>query len=90
MLVEEASRAHQALGSVKYQTSDIEEKSKKHRRSIYFVKDMKAGDMITEDCLRCIRPGFGAPPKYWDKLINSPIKEDVSLGTPVSLNLILE
>ncbi len=90
LLVEETNRAYQALGKVKYQTSAIEEKSKQHRRSIYFVKDMKAGDMITENCLRCIRPGFGLPPKYWDKLINSLVKVDVSLGTPASLNLVLE
>ena len=83
MLVEETKRAWQALGKVKYQTTKVEEKSKQFRRSIYFVKDMKAGEIITEDCIRCIRPGYGLEPKYWDDIIGTKVSNSVNIGWPV-------
>lgn len=82
LLVEETERAWQALGKIKYQTSEAEEKSKQFKRSIYFVKDMKAGDLITESCIRCIRPGYGMEPKYWDEVIGKKLLKDVSFGSP--------
>jgi len=88
LLVDETERAWQALGKVKYKTSKIEEKSKQFRRSIYFVKDMKAGDIITEDCIRCVRPGFGLEPKYWDDVMGSRVSKDIFVGDRVSLSLI--
>lgn len=63
-MVEESKRAWKSLGQVKYKISKIEEKSKQFRRSIYFVKDMKACEIITEDCIHCIRSGFGLEPKF--------------------------
>lgn len=88
LLVEETKRAWQSLGKVKYQTSKVEEKSKQFRRSIYFVKDMKAGDIITEDCIRCIRPGFGLEPKYWDDIIGKKVISTVQCGDRLSKSLI--
>ena len=85
LLVEEVNRAYQSLGKVKYKTSAVEDKSKQYRRSIYFVKDMKAGDIITGDCIRCIRPGFGLAPKYWDELIGKKVRDSVNVGDRVSL-----
>ena len=83
LLVEESKRAWQALGTVKYQTSEVEEKSKQFRRSIYFVKDMNAGDVITEDCIRCIRPGYGLEPKYWGRIIGHQLSCSVKSGERV-------
>ena len=69
LLVDETKRAWQALGKINYKVSKVEEKSKKFRRSLYFVKDMKAGEIITEDCVRCVRPGYGLEPKCWDNIM---------------------
>ncbi|WAS04158.1 pseudaminic acid synthase [Gloeomargaritales cyanobacterium VI4D9] len=84
MLVEEVQRAYQALGCVQYGSTEAEKKSLVYRRSLYFVKDMSAGDVITPDCIRSIRPGYGLPPKYFDILIGKKVNRDIERGTPVS------
>ena len=84
-LVIESARAWQALGNVNYGfLSDQEEKSKQFRRSIYFVKDMVAGDIISENSIRCIRPGYGIEPKYYTKLIGRVAGRNIQIGEPVS------
>lgn len=88
MLVEESERTWQSLGKVKYNTSNSESKSKKFRRSIYFVKDMQAGEVITEDHIQCIRPGFGLEPKYWDSIIGKTVKHDVHKGDRVRFDIL--
>ena len=57
-------------------------------RSIYFVKDLKKGDAITEDDIRVIRPGFGAHPMLLDSFYGKRVVTDVSVGTPVTLELV--
>lgn len=88
-LVEETEKAWLALGKVNYQATAIEEKSKQFRRSLYFVKDMKAGDIITEDCIRAIRPGFGLPIKEWDHVIGQTLTEDVTIGTAITNKMLI-
>lgn len=82
-LVEETEKAWLALGRVRYQATSVEEKSKQFRRSLYFVKDMKAGEVITEDCIRAIRPGFGLPVKEWDNVVGRVLEHDVAIGDRV-------
>lgn len=82
-LVEETEKAWLALGKVRYQATVVEEKSKQFRRSLYFVKDMKAGEVITEECIRAIRPGFGLPVKEWDNVIGRTLEHDVMIGDRV-------
>ena len=53
------------------------------RRSLYFVKDMKAGDVITEDCVRSVRPGYGLAPKYLELIVGKRINRAISAHTPV-------
>jgi pseudaminic acid synthase len=88
-LVIEAERAWQALGNVCYGPTEAEKKSLQYRRSLYIVKDMKAGEVITHDTVRVIRPGLGLVPKYLDHLIGKRIKKDVKRGTPVNWDMIL-
>ena len=87
-LVAETERARQSLGRIHYGPTEEEKPSLKHRRSLYIVKDMKAGESFTPDNLRAIRPGLGLPPKYYDMLIGKTIKRDVPGGTPASWDLI--
>lgn len=86
MLVEESKKAWQALGQVKYQTNAVEEKSKKFRRSLYFVKDLAEGDIITEDAIRGIRPGYGLSPKHYSDIVGRMVKKSVRHGEPVTWN----
>jgi pseudaminic acid synthase len=88
MLVEESERAFLAIGKVTYGIMDAEVKSKKYKRSIYIVKDLKAGDIITEDNIRIIRPGFGLSPKYFDLLLGKIVKKNIKRGTAFTFDLI--
>lgn len=87
-LVIETERAHQALGNIRYGASDAEKKSLQFRRSIYFVKDVAAGETLTEAHVRIIRPGMGLAPKHIDSVIGRKPKADVRRGTPVSWDLL--
>lgn len=83
-LVKECNSAYQALGHISYEVTEQEKKSVQFRRSLYFVEDMKAGDMITEKNMRSIRPGLGLSPKYYDELLGKAVRCDVKRGTAVS------
>jgi N-acetylneuraminate synthase len=87
-LVVESVRAWQALGRVSYGPTEAEEKSKVYRRSLYIVRDLKAGAVLTRDNLRIIRPGFGLPPKDYEVLLGKRVNRDVRRGTAVDWTLI--
>ena len=84
-----AKTAWQALGRVDYGRKSSEQGNVKFRRSLYFVKDMKAGDLITADCVRSVRPGNGLPPKMVELVVGAVVKSDVSFGTPVKNDLLI-
>jgi len=58
------------------------------RRSLYVTKDMKAGDVLTAENVRAIRPGLGLPPKYLDSLLGLAVRKDVKAGTPLSFDVL--
>jgi len=58
------------------------------RRSLYFVKDMKVGDVITEDCVRSVRPGYGLAPKQFGSVLGKRLKKSVASNTAVSYDYI--
>jgi len=81
-----ARTAWQALGAVDYGRKSSERSNVVFRRSLYFVKPLKAGDVVTADAIRSVRPGFGAAPKHWDSIVGRRIRRDVEAETPVSLD----
>ena len=83
-LCRDAQTAWSALGRVDYGRKSSEQGNVQFRRSLYFVKDMKAGEVITPECIRSIRPGYGLPPKYFDTFIGKKTTKDCKFGTPVS------
>lgn len=87
-LVREAERAWQGLGHVSYGPTDAEKESLQYRRSLYVVKNIKAGDVLTRDNVRAIRPGLGLPPKYFDQVLGKAVKQDVKQGTALSWELL--
>lgn len=82
-LCEGAKRAWECLGDVNYGRKSSEKGNVKFRRSLYFVKEMKAGEVITPDSIRSIRPGFGLAPKHIEAVIGKRLLSDVSRGNPV-------
>ena len=72
-----------ALGRVDYGRKSSEQGNVKFRRSLYFVKDLKAGDVITRDAVRSVRPGYGLPPKFLDLVVGRKAKVDIRKNTPV-------
>jgi pseudaminic acid synthase len=87
-LVAETERAWQGFGNISYGPTKSEKKSFIFRRSIYVVQDLKAGDVLSLENIRCIRPGLGMPPKYFDTLLGSRVNKDVKKGTPMNWDLV--
>jgi pseudaminic acid synthase len=83
-LVVESERAWQSLGQITYGPTEKEKASLQYRRSLYIAKDMKAGDVLTKENLRAIRPGFGLAPKHLNLLLGKTVKHDIKAGTPMS------
>ena len=87
-LVMETERAWQALGQVSYGPTEGEKKSIRFRRSLYIVKDLKAGEILTTENVRAIRPGLGLPTKYLEQVLGKTVKQDVARGTALSWQMI--
>ncbi len=87
-LVIETERAFLAMGSVQLDTQKAEEKSRQFKRSIYAVKNIMAGEKLTAENIRVIRPGDGLSPKYFEQVLDSHAKQDISFGTPIHWGLI--
>jgi len=89
-LVKSSNIAWQSLGNGENSRTNSEIKNKKFRRSLYFVKNLKAGTIISEKDIRRIRPSFGLPPKYYEQVLGSQLLKNVEAGDPVtweSINL---
>ncbi|WP_172149231.1 pseudaminic acid synthase [Pseudomonas tumuqii] len=87
-LCKNSSVAWSALGKVDYGRKSSEQGNAKFRRSLYFVKALKKGEIITADSIRSVRPGFGLAPKYLGNLIGCSVTSDVKANTAVSAELV--
>ena len=85
-LCRDSKIAWSAIGNVKYGRKPSEEGNLKFRRSLYFVKALNAGDTVTPDAVRSVRPGYGVAPKYLSKIIGKKVNSDVRVNTPVRLD----
>ncbi len=87
-LCRNARTAWEAMGTVNYGRKSSEIGNVKFRRSLYFVKPLKAGDRIPADAVRSVRPGYGLAPKHLDAVIGCVLKQDVAYGIAVSWELL--
>ena len=87
-MVHETKVAAAALGDVRYGATEAEAHARSKRRSLYIAADMKAGDVLTPDNLRRIRPGLGLAPKYYEDMLGRTVGRAVEKGTPLSLDLL--
>lgn len=76
--------AERAIGTVSFDVSVKEKENLGFRRSLFVVKDIKAGEELTPDNIRSIRPGYGIKPKYYDEVIGCKANKDIKFGTPLS------
>lgn len=76
-----------ALGKVNYDVTEHEAASRIFRRSLFVVKDIKAGDTFTEENIRSIRPGYGLSTKYLDVVLGKKTKQDIKSGTPLNWDI---
>jgi len=88
-LIQESKRAWQSLGEVYYGVSNGESNSIKFRRSIYIIENLKKGDLLTNDNMKILRPGYGLPPKYFDRLIGKKINTNLNRGAALSWEYIV-
>lgn len=82
-LCRDSKTAWSALGRVDYGRKSSEQGNVQFRRSLYFVKSLKAGSVITADVIRSVRPGFGLPPKYLELVLGKRLAKDVQANSPV-------
>jgi N-acetylneuraminate synthase len=80
-LVEETGRAWQSIGKTFVGPTEAEKSSITFRRSLYIVKDLKAGDVLTKENVRAIRPGLGLLPKHLNQVLGKTIRRDLKTGT---------
>lgn len=88
-LCRDSKTAWAALGKVNYGCKPSEQSNVKFRRSLYFVKNLKAGEIITPDSIRSVRPGFGLQPKHYNSIIGKTVTTNVEKNTPVLLKNII-
>ena len=87
-MVEETARAWQSLGKAYIGPTEAEKLSITIRRSLYIVKDLKAGDILTKENVRAIRPGLGLSPKNLDEVLGKKIKSSVKMGAALAWSMI--
>jgi len=89
-LVIESERAWLGLGKVSYELTENEKKSLQFKRSLYIVKDIQAGEIVTKEHIKSIRPGNGLHTRFYDDVLGRTVKHSVSAGTPLAYNFFNE
>jgi pseudaminic acid synthase len=87
-MVEDIRVVERAIGKISYDISEKEKINKNFRRSIFVVKDIKKGEIFTENNIRVIRPAYGLLPKYYEEILGKKAIKDIERGTPLEWNMI--
>ena len=80
--------AEKALGKINYNVTKREAASWVFRRSLFVVKDIKAGETFTKENVRSIRPGHGLHTRYWEDVLRCTASKDIKRGTPLELGML--
>lgn len=87
-MVDSVRKAEKAMGIVSYDLDEKKIKSREFSRSLFIVKDVKKGDIITKENVRSIRPGYGLHTKYYDEVLGKKFNDDFKKGTPLSFDVV--
>lgn len=86
-MVRQIRNLEKALGKASFELTDKQEKAREDTRSLYIVKDLKKGELLTEENVRSIRPGKGLHTMYYDQILGKTARQDVQKGTPLSWDI---
>jgi len=84
-MVDDIRNVEKAMGIVNYGPTEEEKENIVFRRSVFAVKDIKAGDVFTEDNIRVIRPGYGLKPKYYNDILGRKSSCNIVCGMPMKI-----
>jgi len=87
-MVQDIRAAEKAMGRISYEVSEREKISRTFRKSIFVVKNIKKGEILTEENIRIIRPANGLEPKYFPDVLGKKAVKDIERGTPLEWNMI--
>lgn len=90
ILVEEGKKSFESLGKRQWNMQNSEKESRRLRRSLFIVQNVKKGDKVTTENLRAIRPGDGCSPKFLSDFLGKYFVDDYSIGTPMSPDFIMD
>jgi len=79
-------KAETAIGEVDYKLTEKQLKGKEFSRSLYIINDLKEGDIITENDIKSIRPGFGLHPKHYSQIIGRTVNKCFTKGDRISFS----
>ena len=82
-MVKSIRQAEMSLGNVDYSLTEKQEKSRVFSRSLFAVKDIEAGEKITKENIRSIRPGYGLHPKYFNRILDTKLSKKIKKGSPL-------
>jgi len=85
-MVDVVRNTEKALGKIDYSLSEKAKTSRAFSRSLYVIKDIKAGEIFTEENVRSIRPGYGLHPKYLKDVLGKKAMKNIAKGTRFDLN----
>ena len=83
-MIQAVRDAEKQLGKVDYSMTEKKKKSRQFSRSLYVAKDIKKGELFTEENIRSVRPGYGMHPKYLKDLLGKKAKKDLKFGERLS------
>jgi pseudaminic acid synthase len=87
-MVKSIREVEKALGKVTYDLTEKQKKSRDLSRSLFIVKDIKKGEVFTEENVRSIRPGYGLSPKHYSNVIGKMTTKDIERGTPLKIEMV--
>jgi pseudaminic acid synthase len=87
-MVDAVRNVEKALGKVSYQLTERMRRNREFARSLFVVRDTKAGEIFTEENVRSIRPGYGLHPRHLKEVLGKKARRDIERGTPLSWDLI--
>jgi pseudaminic acid synthase len=85
-MVKAVRQAEKAIGSVSYKLTEKQKKGRDFSRSLYVAEDIKTGELLTENNIRSVRPGFGMHPKFYKEMLGKEAVKDLEKGDPLTSN----
>lgn len=80
--------AEKAIGTINYSLNDDKRKSRNYSRSLYVSNHVQAGEIINEENIKSVRPGYGLHPKHYNEVLGKRFKTNLTKGTPLSFDVI--